>query len=349
MSAAMTPACGCFMPRRNFLTGLASLGTAAAIAPLQSSAQAPTKPHRIDIHHHILPPSYMAAISARRGGPSPQWSAARSLEELDKCGIATAMLSIVQPGVWLGNDEEGRRLARECNDFGARLVREYPGRFGLFASLPLGDVPGSLAELRYALDELKADGIGLMTSFGNKWLGDPAFWPVMEELNRRKAVVYTHPTQPDCCRNLMADVNSSTVEWTTDTTRTIASLLFTGTAARFPDIRWIFSHGGGTAPFLVGRFVTQEALMKDRERRLPNGVMHEMRKFYYDTAQANHPGALAALLAIVPVSQVLLGTDYPFRRPAAEIEAVGAWRFTAEELRAVERGNAVGLVGRLGT
>lgn len=140
---------------------------------------------------------------------------------------------------------------------------------------------------------------------------------------------------------------ASTVEWTTDTTRTIASLVFTGTAARFPDIRWIFSHGGGTAPFLIGRFQTQEALMKDRERRFPQGVMHEMRKFYYDTAQANHSGALAALLAIVPPTQVLLGTDYPLRKPAAEIGAVGAYPFSASDLRAIERDNALRLIPRI--
>jgi 6-methylsalicylate decarboxylase len=338
-------ACGCALPRRRFLGQAAVLG-AAALAPFDSFTQS-AQPHRIDIHHHILPPAYMQAIAARRGGPVPDWSAARSLEEMDKTGIATSMLSIVQPGVWLGNDEEGRRLARECNDFGARMVRDQPRRFGLFAALPLGDVQGSLLELTYAFDTLKADGIGLMTSFGDKWLGDPAFWPVLEELNRRKAVVYTHPTQPNCCRNLVTDVTSSTIEWTTDTTRTIASLVFTGTAAKFPDIRWIFSHGGGTAPFLIGRFQTQEANMKDRNRRFPQGVMHEIRKFYYDTAQANHAGALAALLAIVPSSQVLLGTDYPFRKPADEIGAVGAYKFSATELRAIERDNALKLLPRI--
>jgi 6-methylsalicylate decarboxylase len=327
-------ACGCSLPRRRFLTQAGAIGALGAFGAVGSVAQT-TQPHRIDIHHHILPPSYMDAIASRRGGPVPNWSPARSLDEMDATGIATSMLSIVQPGVWLGKDDEGRRLARECNDYGARMVRDHPRRFGLFAALPLGDVPGSLSELTYALDTLKADGIGLMTSFGNKWLGDQAFWPVLEELNRRKAVIYTHPTQPECCRNLVTDVTSSTVEWTTDTTRTIASLLFTGTAARFPDIRWIFSHGGGTAPFLVGRFHTQEATMKDRERRLPQGVMHELRKFYYDTVQANHP------------SQVLLGTDYPFRKPAEEIGGVGAYKFSASELRAIERDNALRLLPRI--
>lgn len=172
-------ACVCCLPRRRFLAQAGALSTMGALAALDSFAQTPAaKSYRIDIHHHILPLVYMQAIATRRGGPVPDWSAARSLDEMDQSAIATTMLSIVQPGVWLGKDEEGRRLARECNEFGAGLVRDHPRRFGIFAALPLGDVPGSLSELTYALDTLKADGIGLMTSFGDKWLGDPAFWPV---------------------------------------------------------------------------------------------------------------------------------------------------------------------------
>ncbi len=325
------------MKRREFLAALTALGATPAFA------QPPARPHRIDVHHHLLPPEYMAAIATRRGGPAPQWSVARSLEEMDRAGIASAVLSIVQPGVWFGDNREGRRLARLCNEFGARAVREHPGRFGLFAAIPLPDTEGSLKEIEYALDVLKADGIALMTSFGERWLGDPAFWPVMHELERRKAVIYTHPTQASCCRNLMPDVPTSTIEYATDTTRTIASVLFTGTATRFPGIRWIFSHGGGTLPFLIGRFTTLEGNMKDRSR-LPNGVLHEVRKFHYDTAQANHPGALDALMKLVPVSQVLLGTDFPFRRAVDEIAGVTSYGFRAQEVLAIERDNALRLL-----
>jgi predicted TIM-barrel fold metal-dependent hydrolase len=326
------------MKRREFLAALTALGATPAWP------QTASRPHRIDVHHHVLPPEYMAAIATRRGGPAPQWSAARSLEEMDRAGIATAVLSLVQPGVWFGDVNEGRRLARLSNDFGARLVRDHPGRFGLFTAIPLPDTEGSLREIEHAFDVLKADGIVLMTSFGERWLGDPAFWPVMQELERRKAVVYTHPTQASCCRNLMPDVPNSTIEYATDTSRTMASLLFTGTATRFPAIRWIFSHGGGTAPFLLSRFTTLEANMKDRERKLPHGVLRELRRFYYDTAQANHAGALAALMTLVPVSQVLLGTDFPFRRAVEEIAGVTRYGFGAQDVLAIERDNALRLL-----
>ena len=151
---------------------------------------------------------------------------------MDKAGVATSITSITTPGVWIGDNAQGRRVARECNDYAARLVVDYPGRFGMFAALPLPDIDASLREIEYGLDVLKADGICLFTSYRDKWLGDPAFEPVMAELNRRKAVVYTHPEAPLCCRNLIPGINEAVIEYGTDTTRAIARLLFSGTAQR---------------------------------------------------------------------------------------------------------------------
>ena len=288
----------------------------------------------------------MSVVASRRLGTSVQWSPEKSLAEMDRNGIATAVLSLIQPGVWLGDAEQARRLSREANEYGAGMVKDHPGRFGLFAVLPLPDTEGSLREIEYALDTLKAEGIGLMTSYGTKYLGDAAFAPVWEELNRRKAVVYTHPLAPDCCRNLVPDVPTGAVEFATDTTRTMAGLLFSGTAARFPDIRWIFSHGGGTVPFLLSRLRREEQEMKEREKRLPKGLAYELAKFHYDTAQANHPGALHALTRIAPVSQILFGSDYPFRTGAEVVGGLDAY-FKGKELHAIERDNALRLVPRL--
>ena len=337
-------------PRRRFVTGLAALGAGALAPGAGTAAQAGgarDRPHRIDVHHHLLPPAYLAEIASRRAGPVPEWSPARSIEEMDRNGIASAAVSLIQPAVWFGDVELGRKLARLSNDYAAQMARDHPGRFGSFACLPLPDADGSLKEIEYALDQLKAGGIGLMTSYGDKWLGHEAFAPVWEELDRRKAVVYTHPLAPECCRNLKYDVPLSAIEYATDTTRSIASVLFSGTAARYPDIRWIFSHSGGTAPFLLSRFTRYEAEMKDRERRLPRGVLYELKKFYYDTAQGNHPGALAALLKLVPVPQVLYGTDFPFRGAAEENAGIAAQRFEPKALRAIERDNALRLLPRL--
>ena len=305
------------------------------------------KPYRIDVHHHVVPPSYLAEIASRRIGATAQWTPELSIEDMDRSGIAKSVLSLIQPGVWFGDVDEARRLAREANDYGAGVARDIPGRFGLFATIPLPDAEGSLKEIGYGLDVLRADGIGLMTSYGTRYLGDPLFAPVWEELNRRKAVVYTHPLAPECCKNPVQGVSGATIEFATDTTRTIASLVFSGTAARYPGIRWIFSHGGGTMPFLLSRFTREEQTMRNREERLPKGVVFELKKFYYETAQANHGGALAALTRLVPVARILLGSDFPFRPAREVVKGLSAYGFTAGELRAVERDNALRLMPTL--
>lgn len=331
------------LDRRRFLGGLAGAGAAS----LFRASAADAKPHRIDIHHHLFPPSYTAAIVAMGQPPSPMWTPSRSIEEMDKSGIAVSVLSLSPPNVVFPDPAVARRLAREVNDYGAKMVKDYPGRFGLFAVLPLPNVEDSLREIEYGLDTLKADGIGLMTSYGDKWLGDAAFAPVWEELNRRKAVVYTHPHSPDCCGALKVGVPAADIEWATDTTRTVASVVFSGTAARYPDIRWIFSHGGGTTPFLLSRFVYEEKTMREKEKRLPNGLMFELKKFYYDTAQANHPGALAALLKLVTPAQIVYGTDFPFRTGGEVNDGLSAQHFAAKDLLAIERGNALRLLPKL--
>ncbi|MBI4888432.1 MAG: amidohydrolase [Acidobacteria bacterium] len=303
---------------------------------------------RVDFHHHFVPPRHLEAILAQReSGRTPPWSPEISLAEMDRNGIATSICSLVQPGVWLGGADASRRLARECNEYGARMAGDHPGRFGLFAAIPLPDPDGSLREIEHALDTLKADGIGLMTSYNKQYLGDPAFAPVYEELNRRKALVYVHPTQPTCCMGLVPGVTVSTIEYATDTSRTIASLVYSGTAAKFPDIRFIFSHGGGTMPFLLGRF---ERLASERKDPwLKDGAAPQLRKFYYEIAQANHRGALDALLALAPLSNVLFGTDVPFRPAAEAVEGMTAYGFAEAERRAINRENAERLVPRLRT
>jgi predicted TIM-barrel fold metal-dependent hydrolase len=340
-------------PRRRFLAGLAALGAGALIPGGKSAAQAPGAgagtPHRIDVHHHIAPPRYIAELTPKQPlqPVSRNWTPARSVEDMDKAGVATAITSITTPGVWFGDDAAAGRLARECNEYAAKLVADFPGRFGVFAVMPLPDVEGTLREIAHALDVLKTDGIGLFTSYGDKWLGDPAFTPVMEELNRRQTVPYTHPTAANCCRNLVPDVPPAVIEYGTDTTRTIASVLFSGTAARFPDVRFIFSHAGGTMPFLTERFTRLPLANKDLEPRVPKGVVYELRKFHYDVAQAAHPMALASLLKLVPVSQVLFGTDFPFRAALDHVKGLTDYGFSASDLRAIDRENAVRLLPRL--
>jgi predicted TIM-barrel fold metal-dependent hydrolase len=265
---------------------------------------------------------------------------------MDKAGVATAISSITAPGVAFADQELGRKLARECNEYAAKLVQDYPGRFGIFAMLPLTDIDGSLAELAYSLDILKADGVALFTSYGNKWLGDPAFALVLEELNRRNAIVYTHPRTAACCVNLIPNVPDTVVEYGADTSRAIASLVFSGAAHKYPNIKFIFSHAGGTMPFLLERFTRLPLIEKNVQLMVPDGVLPELQRFYYDTAWSMHPPALAALLKAVPVAQVLFGSDYPFRTCTDTVKGLTAFGLDEKDLRAIERDNALRLMPR---
>jgi predicted TIM-barrel fold metal-dependent hydrolase len=328
---------------------MAALAAGLLVERGETEAQmSTTKPHRIDVHHHHTPPPYLAALTARNIlGPVREWTPEKSLADMDKAGVATALTSITTPALRFLDDPGARKLARECNEYSAKLAADSKGRFGTFAAMPMPYVEATLQEIAYALDTLKADGIGLLTSYGDKWLGDPAFAPVMDELNRRKAVVYTHPTTANCCGNLIPDVPDAIVEWGTDTTRTIASLVFSGTASRLRDVKFIFSHGGGTLPFLTERFVRLPQANKNVAARLPNGVEAELKRFYYDTAQAAHPYALASLTKLIPVSQIVFGTDYPYRTAADHVKGLTDYGFSAGDLMAIDRDNALRLLPQL--
>ena len=302
--------------RRAMLKRVAAMGacTALSIRPILAgmpSVDSDPNRGRIDLHHHMLPPFYM---DLRRAVPDvgrmPTWSPAKSLDDMEKNGVTTAMLSLAVSGVTFDAGEAGRSLARKSNDFGAQLVKDHPASFGLLAALPLPDPQGSLVEIEYALDTLHADGIALLSSYGDKWLGDATYVPVFEELNRRKAVVFVHPNAPNCCANLQAHVPASTMEFLFDTTRTIYSLLLSGTFSRFPNLRFIFSHGGGAMPMLANRLA--RLFPKELAAQAPNGVLYELKRQFYDTASASNATSLSALMSLIPSSQVVFGSDFPF-------------------------------------
>lgn len=338
--SAKTLGAGIALSRRRVLGAAAALGLAGA----GGGAGAARPRGLIDVHSHLSSPGFIKAITERRTGQVPlmNWTAERALEDMDRSGVSTAVVSISEPGVVFGDRDAARALAREANEYAARLAADHPGRFAFFAILPLPDVDGALAELAYSLDVLKARGACLMTSMEGTYIGDPAFAPLMAELNRREAVVYTHPVRPPCCHGVVPGVPDTAIELTTDTTRAIASVLFSGTAARCPRIRFIFSHGGGTMPFILGRF---QGLAEKPEMKpwMPDGVLPELRKFYYDTAQVTTEPALAALLKLAPVSQILFGSDYPFVSAKVGADFLSA-RLSSSDLELVGRANAASLL-----
>jgi predicted TIM-barrel fold metal-dependent hydrolase len=345
--------------RREFLKAVAVIGASTALSASGLTAQtslstSSTKPNRIDVHHHILPPPYMSqardrilAISDRDHSALLSWTPARAVEEMDKNGIATAMTSLGLPGVWFKGAKTARSLARACNEYAAQMVKDYPGRFGMFAALPLPDREGSLREITYAFDVLKADGIGLVSSYENKWPGDPMFVSVFEELNRRKAVVFIHPAVPGCCAHLMPGIPASTIEFLFDTTRAITSLLVSGTFSRFADIRFIFCHAGGTMPMLAARTNAFVQRHKEIADRVPNGVTYELKKLYYDVANSTNPSSMAALMNLAPTSQMLFGTDFPYVPAAVTANGLDHFGLSPSDLQAVNRENGLKLFPRL--
>jgi predicted TIM-barrel fold metal-dependent hydrolase len=306
--------------------------------------------HRIDVHHHLFPPAFVAGLVDSghylSRGIAKSWTPRVSIEDMDAAGVATAYTSITAPGFDVV--AQARRIAatRECNEYGARMAADHPGRFGLFASLPLPDVDASLKEIAYALDVLKADGIGLLTSYRDKWLGDPAFAPVMDELDRRRAVVYVHPTTPDCCRNLMDGIADWVIEFPVDTTRTIASLLFSGTVARCRNIRFIFAHLGGILPLVASHLERAAEVDATLQKKVPGTISGVLRGFHYDTALRANPGALKAALELIGVPQILFGTDAPLRRSRDQLQGLLDHGFTPQDLRRIECDNAAALLSR---
>jgi 6-methylsalicylate decarboxylase len=346
--------CSCHASRRGFLAGAAAFAATAVAPELKTLAlAAPAK--LIDTHHHYYPPPYQKVQIGWEDqhkiprGVHDSWTREQDIEAMDKNGITTAVLSLAStPGTWFDQGAaKAHDWARLCGDFAAGMVRDRPGRYGLFAPLSMLDVDATLKEIEYAFDTLHADGINLQSSYGDKWLGHPSYKPVMEELNRRKAVVFVHPLVANCCANLSVGAFPAVIEVPHDTTRTVVSLLLSGTFAHQRDIKWIFSHGGGTIPFLAGRI---EAFYDQKARApggfAPDGIEAEFRRLYYDTANATHPAAMAALQKLVPMSQVSYGTDYPYF-PLNQIDNLRKLGLPQSDLDAIASGNAERLLPRL--
>jgi predicted TIM-barrel fold metal-dependent hydrolase len=350
------------LTRRHLLCGLAGATLGAGITREVVSAQntGSSNPRRIDLHHHFGSPRWIKRVAeVKRQGWDRfrDYTPQRAIETMDEGGTQTAIISCTEPGVWFGDDFSKERqqaigLARDMNDYGARMISDYKGRFGLFAVLPLPDIDASLKEIEYALDTLKADGVGLLTSYGDVWLGEKRLQPVFDELNRRGTIVYTHPTDAACCHSL-ANANPATLEWFVDTARSINSLLNdTGTtmggppketsaATRYGNIKFIWSHAGGALLGVASRVVGTVSAADLAGTPKPNSKLYHIRRFYYDTAGSANPLAMQGLKTLAGASQIVFGTDVPYGTSAAIGQALESCGLSPEELQAINRGNAL--------
>jgi predicted TIM-barrel fold metal-dependent hydrolase len=290
----------------------------------------------VDIHAHYMPPELWAAGGAAE--PMRNWSLQGHIDDMDRSGVARALLSITTPGAPLAG-ERGRGLVRRCNEYAAKIKADHRARFGFFTYVQLEDIEAALTEIEYGFDSLSANGVGLFTSYEGKLLGDPVFDPVFAELDRRKAIVFVHPTSPACCLGATPLVPDSIIEFGTDTSRAITNYVYGGAARRYPNVRMIFSHSGGTLPYLIERYDMVDKAGTFRATA-PDGFRAEIAKFFFDVAQASNPVTTAALRKVVPMQQIVFGTDYPFRTISDHVAALAAGKiFTPAELTAIYRGN----------
>lgn len=353
--------CGCALPhaglkdgglsRRGLLAGGVALSATALAPRFTAEAVAQTAAQRIDVHHHVTAPTWLDAVKSMKkdSPPMANWSVQKTLDDMDKGGVAVAMTSPTTPQTFGLDAAQAARVARECNEYAKKLEAEHPGRFGTWATLPLPYVDESLKEIAYAFDTLKVDGVGIMTSYGDKWLGYAEFEPVWAELNRRKATVYTHPTGANCCVNLVKGVDEAYIEFGTDTTRAIFTIIFSGVGEKYPDINWIWSHGGGSLTAFYERFTVQALTRPPYAGKVTRDqVEKQIRRYYYDTAAIPNDVTMSALVKMVPMTQIVYGSDFPYRF-AWEYAKYLPTYFKGNDLKAVDRDNALRLIPRLKT
>ena len=308
-----------------------------------------SQPEKIDVHHHMVPEFYSAALKSRgvdaaAGAPLPHWTPDGSMAVMDATGISKAYLSISCPGVFFGDAVEAKELARRCNEYGSEL-KTANERFGYFATISQTIEKDAVAEAIHAIENLGADGVTLLSSVDGVYLGHPDYWPLMEELNRRKAVVFIHPNLPDSAKNIQLQMPGYLMEFVFDTTRAVSNLIASGTMERFPQIRFILSHAGGTVPYLAWRLQLGDFIL-DKDGKFPKGTLHYIKQFYYDTALSPSPYMWGAVKELVGASHLLFGSDFPFAPDLlvhAEVNDLANLGMTDAEQQALSFGNATQL------
>ncbi|MEY9994822.1 putative TIM-barrel fold metal-dependent hydrolase [Streptomyces sp. V4I8] len=308
-----------------------------------------TDPARIDVHQHLVPPDRSRAMADRAtvlGWPAPAWDVQSAIAMKDRRSIATGLLSFPAPVAARDAPAAARDGARSVNEYTAEVVKDRPDRIGHFAVLPLPDVEAALEEAAHALDELNADGLMVLSNVHGTYLGDPAFDPLWAELDSRGAVVLVHPTAPPVTP--IPGLPSPLVDFPYDTARTALHLALNGVPGRYPRIKMILPHAGGFLPYAAHRFAVAARLHPDST---PEGLLSELRRFYFDTAISAGPAALPSLLAFAAPGHVLYGSDFPMLPEEwatgfdTGLDDYPHWE--PEQLHAVNRGNAELLIPRL--
>jgi predicted TIM-barrel fold metal-dependent hydrolase len=315
-----------------------------------------TSARRIDFHFHLIPKFYRDAVYEAGTGPQigryPEWSPERALELMDAHSIEVALTSLAQPGVQFGDPDRAPALARRCNDYAAELMARWPARFGAFATVPMCEIRDAIDEVGYALDGLKLQGVCLFASYGERFLGDAHFDPLLAELDRRQAVVFVHPALHPSSRELALPWPGFMMEYLFDTTRAAVNLVFGGATERFPRIRFVLAHAGGLVPYFAWRLSVSPMIDPRLPQVPPEQIFARLGHFWYDTALSPMPQTMACLAGVARPGQIVFGTDWPFANAKVVAEAfkLNDTAASGAGLRrdAIDRGNALSLFPQFG-
>jgi len=311
----------------------------------------------IDVHFHLIPQFYRDAVYEAGTGPAiaryPDWTPSLALELMDKHGIALAMLSLAQPGVGFLPAAKAARMARRCNDYTAELIARHPQRFGCFGLLPMHDSNAAIAEAQYCLETLRFEGISLFASYGEKFLGDAAFDPLLSYLDAAAAVVHVHPSLHPSSRSLQLPWPAFMIEYLFDTTRAAVNLLFSGALERYRKIPFILSHGGGTLPYIAWRLSVAPMIDARLQQRSREQIFAGLKSFWYDNALASGRAPMGALSQIAAKERIVFGSDWPFCNDRVVTEEVADFTaadfLDADTIATIARQNALTLFpGRAG-
>jgi predicted TIM-barrel fold metal-dependent hydrolase len=303
------------------------------------------QPWAVDVHAHFhVPDDSLLTEAAKEGkyaGPTTEWTAEAAIAFMDARHIQMQLLSFPL--------QLPAATARRYNDFAASVVAKHPGRFGMLANLPLGDPDpeAALRELDRAAVELNADGFALVTNYRGRYLGNPAFEPVFDALNRRQASVHIHPVNPPAFDLLSCGLPGPLIEYPMDTARTVVDIIWAGVMSRHPDLNLILAHAGGVLPVLAPRILDlapEDWVPDPAEGVTYDEVGKQLSRLYFDTAIAGTDSALKPVLELTDPDHIVFGTDYPEPGPGvidANRSALSSTLLLTGEERSAVATNAV--------
>jgi predicted TIM-barrel fold metal-dependent hydrolase len=312
-----------------------------------SPSDASTTTHRVDFHHHFMPPAYVAVQRGAMEALAPgfthalQWMPEKSLDMMDRLGVDLAVATLAIPHMNGLPVEEAVELSRKCNDYGDELTRKHPGRFVTLAALPMPDVEASCAEAARRIGPGGKIGVGLLTNYGDVWLGDERYEPLFSLLDERAAVVYVHPIVATCCTGIMPGFPPAMMEFLFDTARCVSSLAMSGAFEKYPRVRFIFSHGSGAFPMIETR--TQGWV--DRTNGRPSRRVQHCDNVFVDTASVTTPASFAAVRELFGVPRILFGTDFPYSDGASTVSELDRLGLTNGERESIDHANAIAVLG----